>query len=385
MAKKGESKKKATKKTATKSKKKQATIMKQNVHFIIFLFIVFFAVSSANYSYAQQASTNSSNITSNINRLDNEIKYLKEEVNLKINSTIRWANSLLTVSSIFIGIITLILLVLGAVYWFKFREIENEATKSVEEIKSIVEEGKRVISLQRQIFRDFEEEALQLFDEASIPEHVIPEVIVSLTDTPAPKLSDEQEERIKDIITCALSYKTISLKENKNLAKVFIRIGNYYRLTNDFVKAKIYYEYALKIDENNYIAYNSIGAVFIELKKYREAMKYFDKSIELNNKYWAPYNNEGWIYDEWEEYDKAIKEYNKAKELTSSDKSLQLVHYNCACAYAKKGDYKNTYLHLKKAIGIWPENKRYALQDPDFRKLFGDKKYGEKAQQLCKT
>jgi len=355
--------------------------MKQNILFIIFLFI-FFAIIGVNYAYPQRASTN----PSSINKLDNEIKYLKEEVNFKINSTIRWVNSLLIASSIFIGIITLILLGLGAVYWFRFREIRNDAIRNVEEIKSIVKEGKEIISLQRQIFRDFEEEALQLFEEAGISEHVIPTEIVSLADTPVPKLSYEQEERIKDIITCALSYKTISLRENKNLTKVFMRIGNYYLLVRkDYEKAKIYYEYALKIDENNYIAYNSIGAVLIELKEYPGAMEYFDKSITLNNKYWAPYHNKGWIYDEWREYDKAIEEYSKAKKLTSSLLARQLIYYNCACTYSKKGDYKNTFHDLKKTIEIWPDNKRLALNDPDFRNLFENKEYGKKAKQLCTT
>lgn len=323
-------------------------------------------------------------------KINSDIDILKEKVNTKTDSCVQYANFVSTLILIVLAFIA----ITTVIYYFNLKSLKDDADKDLEKIhkgveraEELIEEGNKIISFQRSIFRNFEEEANTLFENAGIPEHLIPTEVALSVHEPK-KLTPDLEEKLKNIIISALAYKTISLKENSGLATVFIKIGNYFLLfENTCEKAQIFYEYAIKAHKTNYLANNSMGKVLMEQGKYDNALKYFDKAIESNDKYWAAYHNKGWTYDGLKKYDVALEEYEKAEQVARLPSEKETIYYNKACAYSKRNkpeDQKNAYDYLKKSIALEPKNKKVALGDADFDLLFKDTKYSHPAKELCK-
>ncbi len=72
------------------------------------------------------------------------------------------------------------------------------------------------------------------------------------------------------------------------------------------------YGHALRVTENNYLAYNNLGAVLMDAGKYDEAMRHFQKVLEIRPRYPIAHNNAGNLYALRKDYKRAVEHFQKA-------------------------------------------------------------------------
>ena len=322
-----------------------------------------------------------STVENTLSNIDSNGKPIKNEILTKAESSVEYAKFLIDNTSIALTLFGIIVLVFGIIYYLNLRRTKEEANLNLIKIKELVKEGETIIARQKTIFRDFENEARSIFDNANIPGHLFPDDFTLMQSRPT-SLSSEQKKKIEDIILEALIYKSLLPKQNHELARVFIRIGHYFMAyENDDEKAKIYYEYAIKVFNDDHVAYTCLGRLMIKQENYEGALIMFDKSIALKNDYWLPYYDKGWIYDELGRYDEAIIEYKKAQGFAPKEARIP---FNIACSHSKNNNQKEAYVYLKKSIDLSSESKHKALKDKDLQPLFQNEEFGSLAEKICK-
>jgi len=72
------------------------------------------------------------------------------------------------------------------------------------------------------------------------------------------------------------------------------------------------YDHALKVTDNNFIAFGGRGVAYSELGQYQKALEDFNQSIRLKPDYSYSYFNRGNVYNIFGQYDQAIEDYNRA-------------------------------------------------------------------------
>ncbi len=83
------------------------------------------------------------------------------------------------------------------------------------------------------------------------------------------------------------------------------------------------YENALKVNPEDFTAWNNKGAVIVGFKAYREAIKCFSKAIELNPKEAAALYNTGIVFMELGNLQEALKYYNAAMDIDPGFKNAK--------------------------------------------------------------
>lgn len=135
---------------------------------------------------------------------------------------------------------------------------------------------------------------------------------------------------------------------DKNLAKVYIKIGLLYSYLSDFKNAIKYGEDAKEIMENIYgndgeemiEIYKKLGELFTKLQNFNKAIAYFQKQLLIlekvhensNPEIAISYNNIGFCYSELDEYSIAMELHTKAlnmqRQLYKSENQYLAETYN---------------------------------------------------------
>jgi tetratricopeptide (TPR) repeat protein len=118
---------------------------------------------------------------------------------------------------------------------------------------------------------------------------------------------------------------------------------------------------ALRVTEDNYLAYNGQGMAYGELHQYERAFEDFNQSIRLKPDYAYPYYNRGNIYSMRGQYQQAIDDYNRAIRLRLD---YAYVYNNRGIAYLKQGN---------KELGCRDVQKACELGDCGLLKLLKDR------------
>ncbi|MGO9018355.1 MAG: tetratricopeptide repeat protein [Syntrophobacteraceae bacterium] len=111
------------------------------------------------------------------------------------------------------------------------------------------------------------------------------------------------------------------------------------------------FEHALKVTNNNYIAYRQRGTVYQTHGMYKEAIIDYNKAIDIYPEYARAYLNRGDTYAVIGNYDKAIADYEKAVEI---DPEIAEAYYNKGTVYAIIGKQKQAIEDYDRAIEIDP-------------------------------
>lgn len=132
-------------------------------------------------------------------------------------------------------------------------------------------------------------------------------------------------------------------------SNAFINLGNvYYSIDKDYDEAILYYEKALKADEEGSSSiYYEMGWIYNDKGRYDDAVKILLKAIEHDSED-SEYREElGYAYYKKEEYEFAFTQLNKAISL--NEKSIQGYYYKGLCFVAtnKKGEAMSIYYKLK--------------------------------------
>ena len=112
------------------------------------------------------------------------------------------------------------------------------------------------------------------------------------------------------------------------------------------------FEEALKINPENYMAYNILGSEEAGRGNHEEALRYFHMSIEINPKYARAYSNMGNAFLKLGKYGEANDCYQKA--IAINDK-LADAYYNLGVLNLLTNRPYEAVIHFNKALAIMPD------------------------------
>lgn len=76
---------------------------------------------------------------------------------------------------------------------------------------------------------------------------------------------------------------------------------------------------AIKVDDQNYLAYSKRGLAQMQVGKAQKALADFNQCIKINPNYFAGFTNRGYLYFKSNQLDKALIDYNQSIKLNPSD------------------------------------------------------------------
>ncbi|WP_027394746.1 CHAT domain-containing protein [Aquimarina latercula] len=158
--------------------------------------------------------------------------------------------------------------------------------------------------------------------------------------------------------------KTYLSFENKEVARAFDNIGNYYTRIPDFEQALLYFEKALDIrkqifsknDREMALSYSHLAVIHTRTSNYKKAIKFNKKAAKLHAEILGPYhrntgfnyNNLGYVYSALGKYEEAIDFYNKALEVSIKNNGEN--HLGVADNYINIGSAYFRLMHNEKAL-----------------------------------
>jgi tetratricopeptide (TPR) repeat protein len=95
------------------------------------------------------------------------------------------------------------------------------------------------------------------------------------------------------------------------------------------------FSHALKVTDDNWLAYNSRGIVYAPLGNYKQAIEDFNRVIEIRPGYAVAYNNRGNAYQSLGNYKQAIEDYGRAIEIKPT---YTEAYNNRGAAYLNQGN-----------------------------------------------
>ena len=111
--------------------------------------------------------------------------------------------------------------------------------------------------------------------------------------------------------------------------------------------------HALKVTDDNYIAYANYGNAYEALGDYRKAIGYYDKAIEISPGFVEALFNCGNAYGHLGDYGRAIDYYGKT--INAAPEYFK-AYFNRGYAYAALGNYSQAIVDFKSAAGLNPGN-----------------------------
>jgi tetratricopeptide (TPR) repeat protein len=111
------------------------------------------------------------------------------------------------------------------------------------------------------------------------------------------------------------------------------------------------WNHALKVTDNNSLAYFNRGNAYNYLGNYKQAIEDFNKTIEINPGYVKAYNNRGVAYRDLGNYSQAIENYDRAIEIKPG---YAEIYFNRGNAYNDLGNYKQAIEDFGRVIEIKP-------------------------------
>lgn len=112
-------------------------------------------------------------------------------------------------------------------------------------------------------------------------------------------------------------------------------------------------EHALRLNPQNYIAYDMLGCAMGEENNLKEAFYNFNMAIHLNPKFDQVYIDAGNLLVKNNRLDEAINNYKKALEINNNSPEA---HYNLGRTLILKKKLNEAVLHLNMALQIVPDD-----------------------------
>ena len=149
-----------------------------------------------------------------------------------------------------------------------------------------------------------------------------------------------------------------AIKLKPNLPNGYCIKGLILKSMNKYNESKLSLEKAIEIDSNYLDAYINLGLLHKDSNNYIDAERNYLKAIEINDQSPIAHLNLGACYKEKLEMDKAILHTELAIKL---DNKLENSYLNLATIYNLKGDYKKSLSLAKKELSI-NENSELSYQ-----------------------
>jgi Flp pilus assembly protein TadD len=113
------------------------------------------------------------------------------------------------------------------------------------------------------------------------------------------------------------------------------------------------FTHALKVTQDNYVAYNSLGMVYSRLGRWQEAMEDFSQAIRIEPNYAVAHTNLGVSYKGLGRYQDAIDAHKQAIRIKPD---YAEAYNNLGVAYGSLGRWQEAIDALKQAIRIKPDD-----------------------------
>jgi len=149
---------------------------------------------------------------------------------------------------------------------------------------------------------------------------------------------------------CASSQKKLQ-KQRAEDPQYQYNIGLVYLQNGNFDEAAKYFNKALSLRPNFYLALNALGLTNFMQGQFQNAASYFEKCLQLNPSFTEARNYLGSVYQELGLLDKAEEEFRKA--ITDETyKSRELPYYNLARLYLVQGKDEEALQMVEQSIAI---------------------------------
>ena len=165
------------------------------------------------------------------------------------------------------------------------------------------------------------------------------------------QLAQAKGEKEKKQIEAKISDDERLFQANEWFAK-----GYQHDLNKDYDKAIEAYTWAIALDPNDALSYNSRGYAYGKKGQYDRALEDFNEALALNPNSAKVYNNRGVAYNDKGQHDRALEDYNKAIALNPNYADA---YYNRGNSYGKKGQYDRAIEDFNEAIALNPNDALY--------------------------
>ena len=190
-------------------------------------------------------------------------------------------------------------------------------------------------------------------------------------------------------ITQALNIYLKLYKKKNNDFNLLYLIGTSYTQIKKPKNAILYFEKALKINDNHVATCNNLGGVYFELNRFEDAIKIYQKLLKIDPNYSAAQNNLAACFSKIKNYDNSInilqkllkkepnnfQAYNNLGNIYTDVKKNDLALIN----YKKALEINPNFLNAYENLGyLYSENKEYENGLKMYQKIFDiDPKYYE--------
>jgi tetratricopeptide (TPR) repeat protein len=173
-----------------------------------------------------------------------------------------------------------------------------------------------------------------------------------------PKIDLEKERKILDRQITFFHFKRAKRKIEKCIKwakkikdNFFLNyfLAQRYILKEDFSKAIVYFNCALKIKPNDGCTYNDKALCLAELGNYQEALECFNEGIRKDKDCASLYHNKGWLLNFLGRYKEAILCFKKSLEL---EKKRVESLYSLADTYLHLHDKEKAKKYFKKTLKL---------------------------------
>jgi Flp pilus assembly protein TadD len=112
------------------------------------------------------------------------------------------------------------------------------------------------------------------------------------------------------------------------------------------------FSHALKVTQNNYIAYNNLGAAYAGRSRWTEAIDAYEQTIKLRPDYAEAYNSRGVAYNSLGRFREAMEDFKQAIIIKPDYADA---HNNLGAAYGNLGRYPEAIEAFRQAVKINPD------------------------------
>jgi len=111
------------------------------------------------------------------------------------------------------------------------------------------------------------------------------------------------------------------------------------------------FTHALKVTQNNWLAYDMVGIVLGKQRKVNQAIEYFEKSIQLYPGHWKTHNNLGVALALQGRSSEAISSFHRALQLNPKNEEA---HFHLGVTFTKKGQLDEAISSFRNALQANP-------------------------------
>ncbi|MBF0383430.1 MAG: tetratricopeptide repeat protein [Magnetococcales bacterium] len=153
-----------------------------------------------------------------------------------------------------------------------------------------------------------------------------------------------------------LFQRVISIDNNHQVAR--LNLGASLLADRRFVEAEAVLRFALKRDSQNDQIFVALGVALKEQKKFQQAIKFFQNAIDINPNSYIAHNNIASVFIDVCQYDRADTHFRHALKIAPDIADIQ---YNFGSLLSIVGNYDDAICHYRAALSIDPEMVKASL------------------------